>query len=196
LLAQFREASVLEANRDDPANAAQIDRRAREDSRLLAELLRAYGFYDAAVTNRVEAAAAAAILVLDGAAGPQYRFAEVASPDRCGADAGAHCASVRGRDRRAGRCPPVTAGGGARAELGRARLCLADVGTLDVAVDHATRTATLVLPVQPTAPPVRPLHRRGRPVRAEHIQTIARFDRASAHRRDRRSSRPLWSRPA
>src|SRR3546814_17042343 len=45
LLAQFDELSTLEENRDDPANAAQIARRARADAELLAELMRAYGYY-------------------------------------------------------------------------------------------------------------------------------------------------------
>jgi translocation and assembly module TamA len=44
---QFDSLSTLAQNRKDPANAAQIDRRAREDAELLAELLRARGFYDA-----------------------------------------------------------------------------------------------------------------------------------------------------
>ena len=41
LLAQFRGLSALEEYRGDPANAAQIDRRARAEADLLAELMRA-----------------------------------------------------------------------------------------------------------------------------------------------------------
>ncbi len=52
--AQFDPLSTLEQNRREPANAAQIDRRAREDADLLAELLRARGYYDALVRTRVE----------------------------------------------------------------------------------------------------------------------------------------------
>src|SRR5215213_3220012 len=54
---QFEPLSTLEQNRKEPANAAQIDRRAREDADLLAELLRARGHYDALVRTRVEGAA-------------------------------------------------------------------------------------------------------------------------------------------
>ena len=50
---QFNQLSTLEANRDDPANAARSDRRAREDAELLAELLRARGYYDAGVETKV-----------------------------------------------------------------------------------------------------------------------------------------------
>ena len=45
----FDERSVLEGDRSKEANAAQIDRRARADAELLAELLRSRGHYDAAV---------------------------------------------------------------------------------------------------------------------------------------------------
>ena len=55
LAAQFDPLSTLDQNRREPANAAQIDRRAREDADLLAELLRARGYYDALVRTRVEA---------------------------------------------------------------------------------------------------------------------------------------------
>jgi translocation and assembly module TamA len=39
LVEQFNQLSTLRANRNDAANAAQIDRRAREDSQALSELL-------------------------------------------------------------------------------------------------------------------------------------------------------------
>jgi translocation and assembly module TamA len=81
LAARFNSLSVLEANRDDPANAAQLDRRARQDADLLAELLRASGYYDAAVATRVEGAqSGAARVVLETRPGPLYRFAEVSLP--------------------------------------------------------------------------------------------------------------------
>jgi translocation and assembly module TamA len=72
----------------------------------------------------------------------------------------------------------VTGGEAAlRAELGRRGYAFADVGTLDVAVDHAARTAILVLPVQPNG--TRQFGRfivEGRPLfGAGHIGTIARF---------------------
>jgi translocation and assembly module TamA len=180
--AQFIGFSTLEANRDDPANAAQIDRRAREDADLLAELLRAYGYYDASVATRVEAGGGGAFAVtLEAQPGPLYRFAEVNLPgiDAAGADVPA-LRQAFGVD--AGEpvdAAAVTAGEAAlRLELGRRGYAFADVGTLDVAVDHEKRTATLLLPVQPNGS--RQFGRiivEGRPLlSAEHIQTIARFD--------------------
>jgi len=183
LLAQFSQLSTIEANKDDPANAAQIDRRAREDADLLAELLRAYGYYDARVETGIRSAEAGgtAKVVLEVQPGPQYRFAEVSLPglDAAGGDAAAlRQAFGIARDAPVSSAA-VTAGEAAlRVELGRRGYAFADVGTLDVAVDHATRTASLVLPVE-----LNGSRRFGRIIvegaplfDAGHIQTIARFD--------------------
>ena len=182
LRAQFDALSTLRANRDDPANAAQVDRRAREDAALLAELLRAYGYYDARVETRVTAAGSDAFKVeLEAQPGPLYRFAEITLPGLDGA--GADAANLRRTFGVEAGAPvdaaAVTAGEAAlRLELGRRGFAFADVGALDIAVDHATRTARLVLPVQPNG--ARRFGRvivEGRPLfSAEHIQTIARFD--------------------
>ena len=51
---RFAALSTLDANDRQPANAAQLDRRAREDADLLNSLLRAEGYYDANVITRVE----------------------------------------------------------------------------------------------------------------------------------------------
>ena len=182
LAARFNSLSVLEANRDDPANAAQLDRRARQDADLLAELLRASGYYDAAVATRVEGAeSGAARVVLETRPGPLYRFAEVslpgldaAGPERAALEQAFGVAAGAPVDAAA-----VTAGEAAlRAELGRRGFAFADVGALDVTVDHEARTARLVLPVQPNG--ARQFGRimvEGRPLfSAEHIQTIARFE--------------------
>jgi translocation and assembly module TamA len=189
LLDQFRELSTLEEYRDDPANAAQIDRRARADAELLAELLRAYGHYDALVTTRVDAAddgAFAVTLVVEP--GPLYRFAEVRLPGIEQAAEGDVAAlreafGVEEQD-------PVDAAQveGAQAalqiELGRRGYAFAEVGEPEVVVDHETRTASLVLPVQPQGT------RRfggivveGRPLfGADHIETIARFEEGDPYR--------------
>src|SRR5207245_6852201 len=47
LLSDFHKQSALEAERKDPANAAQIGRRAGADADLLTQLLRSQGYYDA-----------------------------------------------------------------------------------------------------------------------------------------------------
>jgi translocation and assembly module TamA len=183
LLARFESLSTLQANRDDPANAAQIDRRAREDADLLSELLRTYGYYDAAVETRVAAAGGsnAVQVVLEARPGPLYRFAEVSLPgiDAAGADAAALRRTLGVEAGAPVNAATVTTGEAAlRAELGRRGFAFADVGTLDIEVDHASRTARLVLPVQPNG--ARQFGRilvEGRPLfSADHIQTIARFD--------------------
>ncbi|MDP9413798.1 MAG: outer membrane protein assembly factor, partial [Pseudomonadota bacterium] len=183
LTEQFSQLSKLEANRGDPANAAQIDRRAREDAELLSELLRAYGYYDAEVTTRVEAPAGAAPLevTLEAVPGQQYRFAEVRLPgiERAGADAEPLRQAFGIEPNEPVNAAAVTNGELAlRAELGRRGYAFADLGSLDVAVDHATRTATLVLPVEPNG-----TRRFGRFIvegrqlfDAAHLQTIARLD--------------------
>ncbi len=181
LLEQFGSLSALETNRDDPANAAQIDRRAREDADLLTELLRAYGYYDAAVATRVEASAASVQVMLEVQPGPLYRFTEVDLPGLEAAGGEAE-ALRRAFGVKAGApvvAADVTAGEAAlRVELGRRGFAFADVGAIDIAIDHATRTATLRLPVQPNGS--RQFGRvivEGRPLfSAKHIETIARFD--------------------
>lgn len=180
---QFDQLSTLMQNRRDPANAAQIDRRAREDADLLGELLRAHGYYDAAVRTSVEAAAAAGgpiRALLEAEPGPLYRFAEVSLPgiEAAGAD------SVPLREA-FGITPSdpvdagaVTAGEAAlRAELGRRGYVFAEIGRMDVAVDHEARTATLTMIVKPEGARLFGTIRvEGRRLfSARHIQTIARF---------------------
>jgi translocation and assembly module TamA len=183
LTEQFDALSTLEANRDDPANAAQIDRRAREDAELLGELLRAYGYYDAKVTTRVEAppAGGAVQVTLAADPGPQYRFTQVRLPgiEGAGADADELRAAFGVEANEPVNAAEVTAGEAAlRAELGRRGYAFADVGTLDIAVDHATRTASLVLPVEPKG--TRRFGRfivEGAPLfDAEHLETVARLE--------------------
>ena len=189
LLLQFRQLSALEEYRGNPANAAQIDRRARADAELLAELMRAFGYYDAAVTTDVAAAPGGGYAVtLNVEPGPIYRFAEVRLPgldEAAGADAAAlrQAFAVSPQD-------PVDAARVAEAEaalqveLGRRGYAFAQVGDPDILIDHDTRTATLVLPVQPQGT------RRfgtilvdGRPLfTAEHIATIARFHQGDPYR--------------
>jgi translocation and assembly module TamA len=179
---RFDELSTLERNRRDPANAAQIDRRAREDADLLAELLRSRGYYDALVEARVEAAQAAGLVqvTLEAEPGPLYRFAEVRLPglDAAGADAEALRTAFAVVANDPVDAAKVTEGEAAlRVELGRRGYAFADLGEMDIAVDHETRTAALVLPVDPNG--ARQFGRivvEGRPLfSAAHIQTIARF---------------------
>ncbi|HEX8482306.1 MAG TPA: BamA/TamA family outer membrane protein [Allosphingosinicella sp.] len=179
---QFDPLSALARSRKDPANAAQIDRRAREDSDLLAELLRARGFYDALVRTRVEGAAAGGeiVVTLEAEPGPLYRFAEVSLP---GIEAaGEDMAALREAFGVAANEPVdaarVTTGEAAlRVELGKRGYAFAEIGEMDIARDHETRTAALTLPVNPNGS--RKFGRiviEGRPLfSARHVQTVARW---------------------
>ena len=183
LLARFRELSVLEEYRGDPANAAQIDRRARADAELLAELLRASGHYDALVTTRVDAASGGGFAVtLAVESGPVYRFAGVDLPGLDQAapnDAAALRQSFAVAEQDAVDAERVVAGRAAlAAELGRRGYTFAEVGEPEVTIDHETRTATLVMPVRPQG--ARRFGRiliDGRPFFSErHLARIARFE--------------------
>lgn len=180
---QFESLSTLTRSRKDPANAAQIDRRAREDADLLAELLRARGFYDALVRTRVEAASAAGgevTVTLEAEPGPVYRFAEVKLPgiEAAGEDMTALREAFAVSANEPVDAARVTAGEAAlRVELGKRGYAFAEVGEMDIAIDHETRTAALVLPVNPNG--TRQFGRirvEGRPLfSARHIQPIARW---------------------
>jgi translocation and assembly module TamA len=181
----FEALSTLTRSRKDPANAAQIDRRAREDADLLAELLRARGFYDALVRTRVEAAPAGGgevTVTLEAEPGPVYRFAEVKLPgiEAAGADEAALREAFGVIANEPVDAARVTAGEASlRVELGKRGYAFAEVGEMDIALDHETRTAALVLPVNPNG--TRQFGRirvEGRPLfSARHIQTIARWKR-------------------
>ncbi|HEY0028706.1 MAG TPA: BamA/TamA family outer membrane protein [Allosphingosinicella sp.] len=187
---RFDALSTLEKNREDPANAAQIDRRAREDAELLGELLRGRGFYDALVEARVEVAEAAGgpvRVTLQAEPGPLYRFTDVRLEGVTEASA-EDAAALREALGVAVNDPvdadKVTAGEAAvRAELGKRGYAFAEVGELDVAVDHQARTATLVLPVDPNG--ARQFGRilvEGRPLFSPtHLQRIARWKPGEAY---------------
>jgi translocation and assembly module TamA len=187
LKAQFDPLSTLEQNRREPANAAQIDRRAREDADLLAELLRARGYYDALVRTRVESAGAEVVVTLEAEPGPLYRFAEVTLPglDGAGEDSAALRVAFGVAVDEPVDAARVTAGEAAlRVELGKRGYAFAELGEMDIAVDHETRTAALTLPVDPNgARQFGRIRVEGRPLfAAEHIQTIARWKPGAPYR--------------
>lgn len=182
LLQQFSDLSTLEEGRDEPANAAQIDRRAREDANLLAELLRSFGYYDARVDPEIVAPQAGQPLqvTLRAEPGALYRFADVQFPglEAAGADAAAlrEAFGIKSDD-------PVTAAaviqgqGALRLELGERGYAFATVAEPEITIDHATRTATLAIRIDPNG--VREFGRivvEGEPLfSAQHVQRIARF---------------------
>lgn len=74
---RFNALSTLRANVKSEANTAQIDRRAREDEKLLRDLLRAEGYYAATVITRVEGAGGRIQVTLNVDPGPLYTFSDV-----------------------------------------------------------------------------------------------------------------------
>ena len=187
LLKAFLQQSALEGGIKKPANAAQIDRRARADSDLLAELLRAEGFYDARVEPRIEVSGAedqnsvAAVTVfLDAVPGEQYKFTSVELPGLEGA--GADESELREKFAIKTGDPVVAkdviaAGIALKVALGQRGFATARIGDQDILIDHEARTAQLVLPVEPG-----PVARFGEirvtgqpPLGARHVERIARF---------------------
>ncbi|MBM3927593.1 MAG: outer membrane protein assembly factor [Sphingomonadales bacterium] len=177
---RFDAASTLRANRGDPANAAQIDRRAREDAELLETLLKAEGYYDARIATRVEPSGATVAVTLNVEPGPLYRFGGVTL-------AGVDQAGPKADDLRAafGLAPqaPVNsdeiaaAADRLRTAVGEQGFAFAEVGEPEIVVDRAARTATLDLAIAPGTP-----RRFGRITMADtsifgprHVQDIARF---------------------
>ena len=190
LLKSFRQQSALEADRKDPANAAQIGRRSRADADLLTQLLRSQGYYDAVVEPRTERAGEGLSVVLTVDAGQQYRFASVELPglEAAGEDEPKlrKAFGVKAGD-------PVIAqdvisGGVALATaLGQSGFAGAKLGEQDIAVDHETHLATLVQPVNP-GPVARfgAIHVSGKPpFSAHHVAIIARFKRGDMFKRSK-----------
>ncbi|WP_277970326.1 autotransporter assembly complex protein TamA [Sphingomonas echinoides] len=178
---RFDQLSTLRVNDGQPANAAQLDRRAREDATLLTSLLKADGYYDARVATRVEPNAVRPLVVLDVDPGVLYTFSGVTLTGL--AAAGDKEALLRDAFRlRAGdpvNSDSVVAGQTALTttitDKGFPFAVIADPA---IVVDRAARTATLDLAVVPGAE-----RRFGHVVMmsgqqvfdADHVQEIARF---------------------
>ena len=79
-LQRFNSLSALKAHVGDPSNAAQIDRRAREDVTLLQTLLRGIGYYDARISTSIAAESGKPRVTLLVEPGTQYKLDTVATP--------------------------------------------------------------------------------------------------------------------
>lgn len=178
--ARFDSLSTLRIHRGEPSNAAQIDRRAREDTLLLQNLLRGAGYYDARITSSVEGQPGGPLVVLTVEPGPQYRFADVQLDglDAAGDKTGTLTDSFGVTAKDPVNADAVANGEAAlRAKIGEEGFPFAKVGQSTIIVDHATQTATLALPVEPggsrvfghvVTPPNKLMN-------ARHIEKIARF---------------------
>jgi translocation and assembly module TamA len=190
LLEAFRHQSTLEAERKDPANAAQIGRRASADADLLTELLRSRGYYDAIVEPRTTNAAGALHVILTAEPGDQYRFASVELPGLDGA--GPEAAKLREAFAIKAGDPVIAedviaAGLALSVALGEEGFASAKVGERDIEINHQTHLASLTLPVDPG-----PVARFGTirvtgkpPFSASHVGVIARFKRGDQFQRSK-----------
>ena len=181
--ASFKQLSTLVANEGKPANAAQIDRRARDDEALIAELLRSAGRYDGTVASNVAVGpdGGETIVRLSVTPGEVYHFGEVSLPglDKAGEPAAKlrEAFAVKAGD--PVKASTVNAAVTAfKVALGKEGYPFAKVTDPAITVDHASQKAALVLAVDPgarakfgqvVAVGVHPIFT------AEHLAQIARF---------------------
>ncbi len=179
---RFNLLSVLKPGEGKPANISQIDRRTREDQRLLEQILRTSGYYDAEVESTVENGPDGLLIVRFAIiAGSLYRFNTVTVDGLEGtgtkaADFGA-AFGVAAED--AVDADDIVGG---RAELERSLkqsgFPFAKISEPEIVVDHETRTGTLAMSVDPGGErrfgAVR-IKSANPPFDAAHVARIARF---------------------
>jgi translocation and assembly module TamA len=188
LVERFDDKSVLRKDEDDPANAAQIDRRAREDAELLTSLLQSEGYYDAEVEPGIGLEGERIMVELVAKPGPRFTFrsVELQGIEAAGEQAGKlrEAFAVKAGDPVVAN-QVIAAGVALRVALGEEGFALAEVGEQDIVLDHETATARLVLPVMPgqvarfgditvTGKP---------PFSPRHVAVIARFDKGDQFER-------------
>jgi len=181
--ARFDQLSALVTNQGKRANAAQINRRARDDEDLVRQLLAAQGHYDGRVVATVNSNPQTGETVVHVAVTPgdafQFGTVQLAGIEAAGKDAGRLTKDFGIKPGDTIDADAVLAAVTAlKVELGRQGYPFATVGEPKVAIDHQTNKAVLTLAVAPgerarfgQIVPVgtRPLFS------ARHLQTIARF---------------------
>jgi translocation and assembly module TamA len=190
LVDAFEKQSALYERRREEANAAQIQRRAEDDSELLAELLRSQGYYDALVEPAIEPEGSVLRVTLEAQPGQQYRFRSVELPglEAAGPDAEKlrHSFAVKSGDP-VNAQEVISANLALKVALGEEGFALANIGEQQIVVDHQTHLATLVLPVNPG--PVAhfgAIRVSGKPpFSARHVAEMARFKPGQRFERDR-----------
>lgn len=179
---RFAALSVLDQNDGEAANAAQLDRRAREDSTLLVTLLRAQGYYDAEVEPRIDTVDGRPLVILTATPGPIYRLKEVTIDGV--AAAGDKATALRDAfgvkpDDPVDADRITTGEAKLRVEAGEQGFPFAKVGEPELTIDREARTATLDISVDPGTARVFGQIRanpNNRVFDAEHVQEIARFE--------------------
>ena len=180
---EFKSLSVLESGEEEVTNFAQLDRRARDDAKLVDRLLRSKGYYggdvDVEITPGNGAQAGRATVAVQVTPGPRYTFRTI---DVKASGAAPESLVIETLALKPG--APVDAAEVQAAE-DRLRLGLpqhgyafAQIGERDIVIDHATRTATYSLPVSSG-----PLARIGsfrvegdELIPPRHVARLARFD--------------------
>lgn len=180
---RFDGLSVLKENDGKPANAAQLDRRAKDDAELLDTILRSEGYYDATVTTDIQPATdgGRVVVTLSVAPGERYKFTDV---DIKGVEATGIASELKSTYGVAPDTPVVAdivLGGQAKLvdKLQRSGYPFAKVGEPGIVVDHETRAATLDLNVMPGGKRNfgAIVYDGGKPpFRAKHAEVIARWN--------------------
>jgi translocation and assembly module TamA len=184
----FNAQSALVEGRKGQANAAQIDRRTRADVELLAELLRAQGFYDAEVEPGLAVGKSEIAIVLKARPGARYRFETVDLPglDAAGSEAAAlrNIFAVKAGDAVVAE-QVIAAGTALKIALGEQGFATATIGEQSIVLDSEQKVARLSLPVTPG-----PVGRFGAirvtgapPFSARHVGLIARFKKGDRFER-------------
>ena len=177
---RFDALSTLKLHDAEPSNAAQIDRRAREDMALLQTLLRSIGHFDARITSSETTENGVPVVTLTVEPGPVYALAAVrleglaAAGEKTAELTSAFGVSVNDQLN----LDSIALGEAElRVRLGELGFPFAKVGESAILVDHATQLATLDLAVDPGG-----LRNFGQILlnpngifQASHIQKIARF---------------------
>jgi len=153
LAGRFRDLSALAEGDGEAANGAVVAARAEEDEALALSLLRAEGYWDAAVTSTVEPApgeAAGLIATISAVPGPRYMLDRIAvtGPETRPPGLAREALGLQPGE-------PLVA---ARVEAEEANILLAlprqgypfvELGRRDVVLDPATQRADYTLPVDP-----------------------------------------------
>jgi translocation and assembly module TamA len=191
LTSRFDALSVLKAGEGKPANAAQIDRRAREDAQLLGSLLRSKGYFEAAVDPEVATSPDGRIVVtLVAEPGALFRFDDV---QVTGLDPSLPAEKAMEQGFTVKESGPVDAEQvlTQRVELDRTLKAsgypFAKVGEPQVVIDHDTQSATLALAVEPGGKrnfgAIRVMGEKA-PFGAAHVARIARFRAGEPYRQE------------